>query len=308
MRGARQIAALASGAVAATLLLAAPSAARAQPDWLPPEVQPRPRSPFGEPAAADPDDPCRDPLFAPIAPPVRDSGFDGAASGCLRARWSLTARGGADLDTPEGDLAAGALFLDLSRLLLRDLEIAAGARAVVTRYAEIDTSDDDDLDAGPVYLAATGALATYHPGGHPLRLAWRLRLDLPWTDTTWGDTAVVAASPQIAASLGLAPAFAIHGRIAALLWVMRPPDDVETRRAVLGSTDLVFAPWRVLAVSAGAEAQAGWYESGLDHLLVRGGLRVPFGCRARLHLGAAFPLAGDEPTDAVGELSFTHDW
>jgi len=301
VRGARQIAAL--------LVLAFAPDARAQPDWLPPEVKhPSPSSPFGEPTQGDADDPCRDPLLAPIAPPVRESGFDSVATGCLRARWSVTARGAATRDTPDGDLAAGALFLDLSRLLLRDLEIAAGARAVVTRHADMDTNEEDDLDAGPMYLAATGGLGVHHPGGHPLRLAWRLRLDLPWTDTTYDSTAVVAASPQLAASLGLTPSLAIHGRIAALLWLIRPPDDVQTRRAVVGSIDLVAAPWRVLAVSAGGEAQTGWFEDGLDHLLVRAGLRIPFRCRARLHLGAAFPLAGDEPQDAVGELSFTHDW
>jgi len=48
--------------------------------------------------------------------------------------------------------------------------------------------------------------------------------------------------------------------------------------------------------------------AGLDHLLVRAGLRVPFRCRARLHLGAAFPLLGEERTDVIGELSFAHDW
>lgn len=310
--------------LAVLLLVAASSTARAQqPDWLPPEVRRKPAqpdwlppevrkpgsSPFGEPAAADPDDPCRDPLLAPIAPALRDSGFDRAASACLRARWSATARGAALIDTPDFyGTAAASLFLDISHLLLRDLEIAAGARAVDARFAQNAVISDSELGAGPVYLAAAGGLGVHHLAGHPLRLAWRLRLDLPWTDTTYGATAVVAAAPQIAAALGLTPRLALHGRLAALLWLVRPPDDVQTRRAVVGSSDLAFAPWRVLAVTAGAEAQTGWYGAGLDHLLVRAGLRVPFRCRAGLHLGAAFPLLGDERTDVVGELSFAHDW
>jgi len=281
----------------------------ARPDWLPPEVRRPASSPFGEPAAADPDDPCRDPLLAPIAPALRDSGFDRAASACLRAQWSATARGAALIDTPDFyGTAAASLFLDISHLILRDLEISAGARAVDARFAQNAVISDSELGAGPVYLAAAGGLGVRHLGGHPLRLAWRLRLDLPWTDTTYGATAVVAAAPQVAAALGLTPRLALHGRLAALLWLVRPPDDVETRRALLGSSDLAFAPWRVLAVTAGAEAQTGWYGAGLDHLLVRAGLRVPFRCRARLHLGAAFPLLGDERTDVVGELSFAHDW
>lgn len=281
----------------------------AQPDWLPPEVHRPGSSPFGEPAAADPDDPCRDPLLAPIAPALRDSGFDRAASACLRAQWSASARGAALIDTPDFyGTAAASLFLDVSHLLLRDLEIAAGARAVDARFAQNAVISDAELGAGPLYLAAAGGLGIHHLGGHPLRLAWRLRLDLPWTDTTYGATAVVAAAPQVAAALGLTPRLALHGRLAALLWLVRPPDDVQTRRALVGSGDLAFAPWRVLAVTSGAEAQTGWYGAGLDHLLVRAGLRIPFRCRARLHLGAAFPLLGTERTDIVTELSFAHDW
>jgi hypothetical protein len=309
------------------LVAAASSTARAQPDWLPPEVRkppPKPSgqpdwlppevqngtpSPFGGPAAVDPDDPCRDPLLAPIAPALRDSGFDRAASACLRQSWSATARGTALIDTPDFyGTAAASLFLDISRLLLRDLEISAGARAVDARFAQNAVISDTELGAGPLYLAAAGALGVKHVGGRPLRLAWRLRLDLPWTDTTYGRTPVVAASPQLAAALGLSPRLALHARLGALLWLVRPPDDVQTRRALVGSSDLAFAPWRVLAVTAGAEAQTGWYGAGLDHLLVRAGLRIPFRCRARLHLGAAFPLLGEERTDVIGELSFAHDW
>ena len=67
------------------LVAAAAPPARAQPDWLPPEVRhPQPaRSPAGTPSPFDlvgpeADDPCGDPLLAPIAPPVRDTGFDRA--------------------------------------------------------------------------------------------------------------------------------------------------------------------------------------------------------------------------------------
>jgi hypothetical protein len=266
-------------------------------------------SPFGEPAVADPDDPCADPLLAPIAPPVRDSGFDRAIDACLAGGWSASARGAALIDTPDFyGTAAASLFLDVRHLLLRDLEIGGGVRAVDARFAQNAVIAEDEVGAGPVYLAAAATLGRHHLAGRPLRLAWGLRLDLPWTDTTYGSTAVVAATPQVAAALGLSPRLALHARLAALLWLVRPPDDVQTRRAAALSSDLVWTPFRALAVAAGAEAQAGWYGATLDHLLVRGGLRVPFRCRNRLHLGAAAPLLGDERTDLVGELTFTHDW
>jgi len=310
-----RLVAAAAGLLAA---LAAAPGARAQPDWLPPEVRrpsparpssARPPSPFGESAEPEPDDPCADPLLAPIAPALRDSGFDHAIDACLRGSWSASARGAALIDTPDFyGTASASLFLEVSRMLLRDFEITGGARAVDARFAQNAVISDTELGAGPLYLAVAGGLGLRHPGGQPLRLAWGLRLDLPWTDTTYGATAVVAATPQVAASLGLSPRLALHGRLGLLLWLVRPPGDVQTRRAVTGSSDLAWTPLRALAVAAGVEAQTGWYGAGLDHLLVRGGLRVPFRCRARLHLGAAVPLLGEERTDVVGELSFTHDW
>ncbi len=301
--------------LAAALLAAAAGSARAQPDWLPPEVrrpspsQPPSSSPFGEPAAADPDDPCRDPLLAPIAPPVRDSGFDRAIDACLSGGWSASARGAALIDTPDFyGTAAASLFLDVSHMLLRDLEISGGMRAVDARFAQNAVIAEDEVGAGPVYLAVAAALGRHRLAGRPLRLAWGLRLDLPWTDTTYGENAVVAATPQVAVALGLSPHLALHGRIGALLWLVRPPGDVQTRRAAVVSSDLGWTPLRVLALSLGVEAQTGWYGATLDHLLVRGGVRLPLRCRNRLHLGAAAPVLGDERTDLVGELTFAHDW
>lgn len=299
------------------VLLAFAGGARAQPDWLPPEVRrPPPTSspagspfPFGGKAAVDPDDPCGDPLLAPIAPPVRDSGFDRAIDACLAGGWSASARGAALLDTPDFyGTAAASLFLELRHLLLRDLEIGGGIRAVDARFAQNAVIAEDEVGAGPAYLTAAAALGRRQLAGRPLRLAWGLRLDLPWTDTTYGETAVVAATPQVAGALGLSPRLALHGRLAALLWLVRPPGDVQTRRAAALSTDVAWTPFRVLALSLGVEAQTGWYGATLDHLLVRGGLRVPFRCKNRLHLGAAAPLLGDERTDLIGELTFAHDW
>lgn len=307
MRGARQIAAPAAG-FALFLLLASRTAA-AQPDWLPPEVRRPTPSPFGAPAAGEPDDPCRDPLLAPIAPPLRESGFDRAIDPCLRGGWAASARGAGRLDTAERQgNASASLFLEASRLLLPDLEIGAGVRAIDARFAQDAVLDRTDTSVGPFYLAAAASLGRHRLAGRPLRLAWGLRLDLPWTDTHYRDLALVAATPQVAAALGLSPRLALHGRLAALLWLFRPPGDVQTRRAAALSTDLAWTPLRALALALGAEAQTGWYGATLDHLLVRGGLRVPFRCRDRLHLGAAAPLLGEERTGLAAELTFAHDW
>jgi hypothetical protein len=288
------------------LCLVASATASAQPDWLPPELQKKKRVPSA--AQPVPDDPCADPLLTPMAPPIRDSGFDRALDACLGAGWSASARGAALVDRPDfyGTLA-GSLFLDLRTMLLHDLEIGVGARAVDVRYAQNAVISETEVGGGPVYLGVAGALRRRSLAGRPLRLAWGLRLDLPWTDSNYGETAVLSASPQLAAALGLSPRLALHGRIAGLFWLVRPPGDVQTRRAGAASTDLVWAPFRVLALAIGVEGQAGWYGAELDHLLVRGGARFPLGCRARLQLGAAAPLLGEERTDAALELGFSRD-
>jgi hypothetical protein len=289
------------GLVALALLGGLPARAAAQPDWLPPGMgkkRPRPT-----PAAAAAEDPCADPLLeAPLAPALRDTGLDRTRGACLSSAVDTRARGAAAVDRPEfyGTLA-GSLFVERRFLLLPDLELQAGARAVDHRFAQDAVVTASETALGPVWLGATIG-DRRRPGGRLLRLAYGLRFELPYTDSNYIDTPVVAARPEAAAALALARTLALHGRLAGLLWLARPPDDVDTRRALVASTDLVWAPWRVLAIGAGVEAQAGWYESGLDHLLVRGGLRAPLGCRVRIDLAAAAPVAGEERTDLVVEL------
>lgn len=281
--------------------------AAAQPDWLPPEMKNR-RPRAGAAATPDADDPCADELVAsPLAPALRDTGLDRTRGACLADTVDTRARGAAAVDLPDfyGTLA-GSFFLERRYRLLPELELQAGARAVDYRFVQNAVVTADEWSIGPVWLGATIG-DRRRPGGRLLRLAYGLRFELPYTDSNYVDTPVVAARPEVAGALALARTLALHGRAAGLLWLARPPGDVETRRALLGSADVVWAPWRVLAASAGVEAQTGWTGAGLDHLLVRGGLRVPLGCSARLDLAAAVPLAGEERTDVVVELGVAVD-
>jgi hypothetical protein len=280
--------------------------AAAQPDWLPPEAAAARRRRAAAKAAVEAADPCADPLLAAFAPPVRDTGLDRGRSACLAGGFAARTRAAAP---DAGDLDdSAAIFgeLELRWLYLADLELTAGARVV--RWLAGDgrgDDDDDETSFGPVYLAAAAGRKA-RAFGRPLRLAWALRLDLPLTDSA-EDAPVVAASPQVAAALHLGSRVTGHARAAALLWLVLPEDDVDTIRALSLSTDLAWAPWRWLAGGIGVEAQSGWHGFALDHLLARGGLRVPLGCRARLELAAAAPLAGREPTDLVVELGLSVD-
>jgi hypothetical protein len=80
--------------------------------------------------------------------------------------------------------------------------------------------------------------------------------------------------------------------------VSGPLDDHTARAAGLAAGDLGWSvrPW--LALLAGAELQAGWYRSGIDHALARVGVRFRK-CLGTVDIGAAVPLAGAERADAV---------
>jgi len=290
-------------ALALGLALGAARPAAAQPDWLPPEVRER----RARQAAARALDPCADPLLRPMAPALRDTGFDRTASPCLTSEIAVSARGAALVDLPDvHDTLAGSLFVDLRLHPLPRLELTVGGRALDVRHAQNAGVDETEVAFGPAYLAAAAELDRRTLAGRPLHLAWAMRLDLPYTDSGH-EVPVAAASPQVVAAWAVSPSLVGHARVAALLWLARPPDDVHTRRAAALSTDWAWAPAGALAIGLGAEAQTGWYGLGLDHLLVRGGLRVPLGCRARLDLTGAARLLGEDRTDALVQLGFARD-
>jgi hypothetical protein len=267
--------------------------ASAQPDWLPADSL--------ESTAADP---CSGRMLGALAAPVRETGFDRGQSACLAGSFVVRGRAVAVLDGPELYSRGAALGeIELRWLYLADLELTFGARAIEDRDVRGSEAGEDAV-FGPIYAGAAAGRLT-RAFDRPLRLAWALRLDLPWTTTGPGDEPTVAASPQVAASLGLSGRLVGHARAGALLGLTRPSGDVETRRALALSADLTWAPARWIAGGLGIEAQTGWHGAALDHLAARGGLRA--GGRVRVELAAAAPVAGREPTDLVIELALTVD-
>lgn len=292
---------------AATLAGLGGKAAVAQPDWLPPDFGQR--GPAAGPALA-PDDPCADPMLGPIAPPMVPSGLDQARAACLVSEGSLTAVSDAALEGSglHGTFDSG-LLVRASGLLVADLQLSAQLRAPSWQWIRPDggAASSSDVGVGPLSLGASSALGRdHHLLGHPLRLTWALAVDVPWTDSA-ADDPVLAAAPEVRASLGLAPDLAAHARVLALLVMTRPTGDIDTERAVALSTDVAWRPVRALALAAGAEGQGGLYGGGLDHLLVRGGARLGLGGALRVSLGASVNLAGDEPIDVAVALALARD-
>lgn len=275
------------------------SGAAAQPDWYTSQKS------KASAADEDPAQPCAQPAWAPIATALRDSGFDAAANPCLTTSLTAWTRALALIDTPEfyGTVSA-AMFAELRWRYLSDFELSVGTRLIDYRFAQNAVVTGDELSAGPLYLAAASA-ADVAVAGRPLTWAWKLRFDVPWTDTS-SDVAVIAASPQLAAVWALARQWRIHGRMAALLWAARPPGDVLVRRAGLASSEVAWTPLTWLSVAGGAETQVGWYGLGLDHFMAKIGARFAFGPGWRMELGVSVPLAGSERTDAAALLGVSH--
>ncbi len=245
-------------------------------------------------AAADLCDDVHD--SSPARVPLRDTGLDIARPVCPETSAMLDFRGLALIDTPGfyGTLASS-MFVAL-RAGDEHLELEGGLRAVNFRFAQNAVVTAHELSVGPVYLALTHA----HPArmfGRDAIWSWTGRLDLLATDRGYKvTTAAAALSAQ--ALVPVTRHLRLLGRVAALGWAASPIDAPDGRGALSASTDVNWQPWRRLALTGGAEAQGGWYGLGLDHALVRAGVRLHLG-GYRLELGAAAPLFGAERTNLV---------
>jgi hypothetical protein len=224
---------------------------------------------------------------------MRESSIDAPRSACAGAGLAAGVRVQALIDTPEfyGTLAASVYVA--STVMVRGFEVGAGARVVDYRFAQNAVVTAGEFSFGPLQL---GLARSFRAGP---RLVWtpHLRLDTPGTDTGHAELISTVAA-GVTASYELRPGLVGHGRVVGLAWASTPVDDLTAREAALVSADVGWRARRWLALLGGAELQAGWYRGGLDHALLRLGVRFRRCCGA-LEVGAALPLAGAERTDAV---------
>lgn len=245
-------------------------------------------------AAANPCDEARD--SSPARVPLRDTGLDIARPVCPESATMLDLRGLALIDTPDfyGTLASS-MFIGL-RVGDEHLELEGGLRAVDFRFVQNAVVTAHEFGVGPVYLAMTHAHETPMFGRDAV-WSWTWRVDLLATDRGYSVT-TAAAAMSAQALVPVTRHLRLLGRLAALGWAAAPVDAPDGRGALSASSDVDWQPWHRLSLTGGAEAQGGWYGVGLDHLLVRGGVRLHLG-GYRLELGAAAPLLGAERTNLV---------
>ncbi len=243
------------------------------------------------------DAPCRA-LLAPSGVSLRDTGLDQNRVACAVDGFSAGIRAHAAANTPNfyGTLGTS-LMLDYRYLHAAGFEFSVGARLLDYRFAQSAVFTDGNFAVGPISL---GVLRPHKSKwwGIPVTVGHAFRLEVPYSNTS-DEHLTVAASPAILATLTPSSVFHIHSRISALLRSVLPESGADSRAALLASADVAYAPVSVFSVTAGVEAQGGWYGAKLDHLQARTGLRTGLGRGRALEVSAATTLAGAERNDLV---------
>ncbi len=247
--------------------------------------------------AANADSQCLARL-APSSVSLRDTGLDRNRVACGVSGLSIGSRALTILHKADRyEALQTSLFLDYQHLHVSGFEFSIGARLVDYRFTESVGISDGQSVVGPIYVGVLRPKKTNWWGiagmtGH------QFRLQIPMTNSG-DDNVTVAASPAALTTLMPSSRLHIHGRVAALLWSQLPKTGADSRAALLASADLSYAPLSLFSLTAGAEAQAGWYDWGLDHVQVRGGFRVRIGREGALEVTAGSVLVGSEESDAV---------
>lgn len=296
--------ALTAVAVAAVLGLGRVALAQTDPDELFPRRGGDDDESVFPGREAGPGDACADEgLLAPIALGLRDSGLDTTREACTETALRGSLRASALIDSGDfyGTLV-GSLFAEARFDHLAGVEVALGARVLDWRFAQTAVFPERELAVGPLYVGGHRA-ADSRWFGRAVTIGHSLRFEIPGTDTGY-EPVTVAAAPAYHVSMATSERTRVHGRVAALLWAALPDAGVETRAALSTGFDGALALGDHVSVIAGTEVQGGWYDAGLDHVLLRGGARVGFG-ESRIALGVVAPLFGEERTNLAGAVTFT---
>ncbi len=255
--------------------------------------------------------PCDAALGRPFTGPaelgVRESGLGVPRSPCRRRELFARLLGAATIDTPDfyGTLVATTqLGVRWPLALWGGLELSADAAVADFRFAQNASVKASELTYGPFALGLLweGSLRVL---GVPVSLAPALRLVVP--ASRLGVDGERGAG-ELALHLGLRPRrwLSLDAHVGALVQLFEAADGGTSQfhqaYAALGA-GIVLRDW--LALLAGGEAGFGWYGAGLDHLLVRGGLRFAVGRAGTFDLAVAAPVAGSERTDLLVLLGWS---
>lgn len=246
--------------------------------------------------------PCADAIIEPAPTPLRDAAFDAQRSACVRDALGVHLLADVLIDTPgfHGELSGDARLA--GRIRLRpELELDLGVRLARYAFVQNAVNKATAVQLGPVSLGAVWA----HAIGAGTRVALAGALELPYTRDEI-DTLHVGGELGGVVTTSLAARTLLHARLGAVAGYASSSGGDVARRAVRAGADVVRRLGRVLAVSGGADVQAGWH-GGLDHVLVRAGGHSRLGERWRLLVGLGVPVAGDERSNVVFDLGIAHD-
>jgi hypothetical protein len=255
------------------------------------------------PARARAEDVCADPIVDPVAVPVRAGGFDLTRSACLRADFQSRIGAHALVDTPDfyGTLG-GDFFIGVRFFEEMGLEWGATIRVVDLTFAQTAVVSATETTYGPISLHG----AVSKPQREDLYIGGMLRVEVPFTRAVGLPT---NSGAQLAGLVTYAAhdRVALHGRAALLGWFGTSAGGTDTRGAGVLSTDASIRAISWLRASAGLELQAGWYQSGVDHLAARVGAHWRIKGPWRVDIGALLPFAGEERTDLALTLGVLRD-
>ncbi len=243
----------------------------------------------------------------PVELGVREAGLGAPRSPCRERSIFARLAGGATIDPPDfyGTLAATTqLGVRWPIAWLGGLELSADAFLVDARFAQNASLKATELSYGPFALGVLWA-GRFRLLGVPVAFAPALRVIAPGSRVgVEGDR----GGAELALHLGLRPRrwLSLDAHASALAWLFEGKGggtDHFAQASFAAGAGLVLADW--LAVLAGAEIATGWYDNGVDHVLVRGGLRFTSRRAGAFDLGVVAPVAGSERADLLVLLGWS---
>jgi len=253
-------------------------------------------------ALAD-DTPCADSLIDPIVTPLRDTTLDAQRSACMRDEHHGGLRASALIDTPGfRGVLGGELNLGTRFIVRKAHELSVGLTLFDYTFAQNAVNKVSHTGFGPLTIgaAAGGSIGT------GAQAALSLRLELPFTHER---TETFQTSAQLLGIVtgSLTQRLVLHARLGTIVRVTSSDGGETARLGLVAGADLVWHLRTRLALMVGTEVQGGW-DAAVDHVLLRAGIhwRVRGGAW-RLRTGAGIPVAGDDRTNAILDVTLLVD-
>lgn len=280
------------------VVVLAPAPARAEYPVIPPE-----------PIVHDA---CSYAVLDPVVTPVRDVGLDAQRSACLRSELSAGLLGHALIDTPGfHGVLGGDLSIAGRAKLGYHLELSVQATVVEYDYVQNAVNKATHTGFGPLVLGAAYGDRIASDAYAALVAQLELPNSAKSADTvpTLEEMDTLRTSGSLSAVLTgqLAARFVLHARLGAYAMYRESTAGSASWLGLRAGSDVAWHLRPRLGLAAGADLSAGW-TGGLDNLLLRAGVhwQVTRARDWRLRAGVGVPVAGNDRTNAVLDVTVVH--